>query len=474
MRRLVQIALAVASLVLLTGPRLPDDTLRNTRIARERMLTVWRAANNYVNVYGDYPSAPHVLFPEYISDPLVFYHPGDPDPPPETIDNSVPNAPDSAQVSFSMIWPSEFNLRLDTIVIQDNSPANNAGAFINRLAADGLIETVPPLATPDPPIEYIAQQNMRRLAFALREYASDNGEYYPRDLKQLWDEGYLDSPRTFWHPGDTDAPPTDITNNMPNAINSARISFAYFYPFRNPDPWAVLVQDNDPANNGGRFTNRVSLNTTEVAPPLSARTPTAFQTGQMNLRRVALGLQAYAFDNDFWLPASIEEVWTNQYVDDPFYFWNPGDADPRPTDITNAKPDAANSAAISFVYEFEGDQPVPLADATFVVQDNSVANSRGLGVSRVGLPGGSPVSTPWANWYPDCPGDVDGDDRVHLSDLAILLGNYGVWYVANPWDGDIDGDSHVTERDLQTLLEHFGEVCGPEPGLPIDGSTAAR
>ena len=472
------LTLAIAAVALLTGLMQVDDTLRNARIARERMATIWAGATIYaIEKDGCFPSAPHLLFPDYISDPEMFHHPGDSDPPPVTIDNSVPNAPNSAQISFDLLWGRRMPRGPDTIVIRDNATSNNSGVFINTMAVDGLIETVPPLATPEPPAEYIAQHNMRRIACAMLIYSNDNEEYFPQDLKQLWEGGYLDSPRTFWHPGDTDPAPTDITNNMPNTINSASISFDYVSPGRYPDAdgMQVLLQDNDPANNGGGFISKVSLYTTEVEPPLAARTPTVFQTGQMNLRRVAAGLRAYAFDNDQWLPASIEDLWTTGYVDDPFYFWSPGDSDPRPTNITNAKPNAEDSAAISFVYEFEGDQPVRFEEATLeLVQDNSPDNNRGLGISSVSSVRFVGPTNRWAAWQPDCPGDVDGDNRVGLTDLAILLRNYGIWYVANPWDGDINADNRVGSRDLQILLQHFGEVCIAPPGAPIDAPAAPR
>lgn len=58
---------------------------------------------------------------------------------------------------------------------------------------------------------------------------------------------------------------------------------------------------------------------------------------------------------------------------------------------------------------------------------------------------------------PILPGDLDGDDEVGLSDLAILLSNFGTPSGALPEDGDITGDGAVTLEDLALLLANFGK-----------------
>jgi lysyl endopeptidase len=60
---------------------------------------------------------------------------------------------------------------------------------------------------------------------------------------------------------------------------------------------------------------------------------------------------------------------------------------------------------------------------------------------------------------PGCPGDLDGDNDVDLSDLAILLGNYGMTSGAVYEDGDLDEDGDVDLADLAALLGVYGTTC---------------
>lgn len=54
-----------------------------------------------------------------------------------------------------------------------------------------------------------------------------------------------------------------------------------------------------------------------------------------------------------------------------------------------------------------------------------------------------------------CPGDLNGDGVVDLSDLALLLSAFGT----STTTGDIDGDGDVDLTDLAILLSHFGTPC---------------
>ena len=58
-----------------------------------------------------------------------------------------------------------------------------------------------------------------------------------------------------------------------------------------------------------------------------------------------------------------------------------------------------------------------------------------------------------------CPGDLNGDGIVGLSDLAILLSNYGMAAGATYANGDIDGDGDVDLSDLAALLSVYGILC---------------
>jgi hypothetical protein len=64
----------------------------------------------------------------------------------------------------------------------------------------------------------------------------------------------------------------------------------------------------------------------------------------------------------------------------------------------------------------------------------------------------------WGMIIPQCPGDLDGDGDVDLSDLAQLLAHYGMTGVGYG-DGDIDGDGDVDLADLAALLSVYGTGC---------------
>lgn len=59
----------------------------------------------------------------------------------------------------------------------------------------------------------------------------------------------------------------------------------------------------------------------------------------------------------------------------------------------------------------------------------------------------------------DIVGDIDGDQDVDITDLAALLGHFGLQSGADPSDGDLDGDQDVDISDLSALLSNFGTIC---------------
>lgn len=74
------------------------------------------------------------------------------------------------------------------------------------------------------------------------------------------------------------------------------------------------------------------------------------------------------------------------------------------------------------------------------------------------LTGGNDVALAPANAAP-CTGDVNGDQQVDLSDLTVLLGNFGNTSGATLADGDLDGDGDVDLNDLTVMLSRFGAIC---------------
>jgi len=56
-------------------------------------------------------------------------------------------------------------------------------------------------------------------------------------------------------------------------------------------------------------------------------------------------------------------------------------------------------------------------------------------------------------------GDTNGDLRVDLLDLAVLLANFGTPQGATVAEGDVDGDGDVDLADLTILLASFGRTC---------------
>jgi hypothetical protein len=192
------------------------------------------------------------LYPEYVSDPLTFWHPGDSDPPPTTIDNDVPNAPNSSRISFELDFGDQPNcvLFFDALGMRDNSAENNAGRFIMRYDGDW---TEPPLVLPTPTPQTHVRRSLHQIGVALAIYANFNLDTLPPNLKYVWDDCYVRSAPAFWNPGDSDPAPTEITNAEPDAPQSAHISFEFpaanqVYSLVQDD---VLVRDSAPENNGG-------------------------------------------------------------------------------------------------------------------------------------------------------------------------------------------------------------------------------
>lgn len=108
----------------------------------------------------------------------------------------------------------------------------------------------------------------------------------------------------------------------------------------------------------------------------------------------------------------------------------------------------------------EGSPCIDAGDNAYVVNDYDldgnprIADGNGDGVAVVDM--GAYEFQPS---QPDCPGDLNGDNVVNLSDLAQLLAHYGMTAGAAYQDGDLDGDGDVDLSDLAALLGVYGTVC---------------
>ncbi len=103
----------------------------------------------------------------------------------------------------------------------------------------------------------VCMNNLHQIGVALHIYAEDFGEYYPYTLEEytnLYTLNYIDTPRTFWCPSDTDPPPEDI--NTSNIENS--------YQLRDNQVVANRVKDSWIPGLGGASTIRAGWDLTPV------------------------------------------------------------------------------------------------------------------------------------------------------------------------------------------------------------------
>jgi hypothetical protein len=68
-----------------------------------------------------------------------------------------------------------------------------------------------------------------------------------------------------------------------------------------------------------------------------------------------------------------------------------------------------------------------------------------------------------------CPGDVDRNFLINITDLGILLANFGEMG-ATHHDGDLSGDGSVNITDLGILLANYGGTCSCSPSAASSGS----
>lgn len=439
----------------------------NGTLVRAKLHFLYNALLSYVNAYdGWYPSDPKDLYPGFVPAADVFWNPGDSDPQPATITNSVRDAVNSSRISFEFpaCGKRETTLEPWNALIVDHSPANNAGLGTYVVYADGYINFIPnPLPADTLAKWQTSQTNMRTIYLALATYANDHNGNYPSDLTILY-PAYISDPAVFWHPGDSQAAPTTIDNNNPDQLNSTRISYEYNLSAGNCGP---VIWDNSAGNNAGYFVTKVVRNgVVTTDPPFITPIPTRSQVGRGNIVTLFMAATEYAMGNDDRYPASLAMLFP-AYECSPGVFWHPGDTDPMPTTINNSTPNAMNSALVSFDFPAAGQDINSLDVSAVVLQDNSAANNGGRGRWIV-LANGSVRFAPVCN---DPFADADGDRDVDAADFAVLQrclsGSYiileGCECFNRPRPGYPYGDNDVDADDVDKFI-----ACGSGPGVVAD------
>ncbi|MEP0846956.1 MAG: hypothetical protein HRF50_09070 [Phycisphaerae bacterium] len=122
---------------------------------------------------------------------------------------------------------------------------------------------------------------------------------------------------------------------------------------------------------------------------------------------------------------------------------------------------AAVGATIELKAWPDGESEPP--DAQLVITDTTFSTGGfGIFTSRLVNSGNplQPLDASFDNVFfrQACPGDLNGDNGVGLSDLSTLLENFGT-SPAELSDGDFDGDNDVDLADLSHLLSQFGIAC---------------
>jgi hypothetical protein len=67
------------------------------------------------------------------------------------------------------------------------------------------------------------------------------------------------------------------------------------------------------------------------------------------------------------------------------------------------------------------------------------------------------------------PGDFDGDGCPRISDLVLMIVNFGVRHHGGPLDGDMDNNGVVELLDFRDFLDHFGRECHGNGGGNANG-----
>jgi hypothetical protein len=138
------------------------------------------------------------------------------------------------------------------------------------------------------------------------------------------------------------------------------------------------------------------------------------------------------------------------------------------------------------------EDPNTIAIQLFTYDDTGVAwhpSTDGLGPSLVIIDplGDTADWNDGASWRPSSTmggtpgtselvaGDVNGDARVDLADLAVLQLNFGAASGASRSQGDLDGDDDVDRDDVRAFLAHYGAApVAPSPVAPSPAAPSAE
>jgi hypothetical protein len=133
--------------------------------------------------------------------------------------------------------------------------------------------------------------------------------------------------------------------------------------------------------------------------------------------------------------------------------------------------DPDGSTILDFEYDDTDPDWHPAADGSgpslVIINPNGALSSWSLPTSwqASAATGGSPGRSE------STPGDVNGDGRVNLVDLAILQSHLGMTTGAARIDGDLNGDGAVNRADVAILAANFGKSGAP--GSPAAVSARA-
>jgi hypothetical protein len=122
---------------------------------------------------------------------------------------------------------------------------------------------------------------------------------------------------------------------------------------------------------------------------------------------------------------------------------------------------ASSAGTLSYQWRHNGDDIVAANDETYTILSVTSGDAGTYDVIVTNSCGSvtSDPATLTVNDSESCVGDLNGDDRVDLEDLAGLLSNYGTLSGATWTHGDFNADGRVDLEDLSLLLSRYGTVC---------------